>query len=134
MRRLRYKVALNNLSSLSPHYLLCVSTSKHCWNASFFICLPNPVSCSFSEEEFISLFITNFSSCKILAHLLNELLEWCAQERSQESKLSSIEHLLCIRNFFFFLYFLDFILLLFKKGIVTHNLHRKNQHSECEWF
>lgn len=31
--------------------------------------------------------------------------------------------------FFFFLYFLDFILLLFKKGIVTHNLHTKNQHS-----
>lgn len=37
-------------------------------------------------------------------------------------------------TFFFFLYFLDFILLLFKKEIVTHNLHRKNQHSECEWF
>ena len=21
-----------------------------------------------------------------------------------------------------------------QKGIVTHNLHMKNQHSECEWF
>ena len=71
-----------------------------------------------------------FSSCKILAHLLNELLEWCAQERREESKLISIEHLLCIRHFFFVLRFYPPV----QKGIVTHNLHTKNQHSECEWF
>jgi len=111
--------------------LLCVSTSKHCWNA-FFLSAYQILSHVVSLRKSLLVYLLlMFSSCKILAHLLNELLEWCAQERREESKPISLEHLLCIRHFFFVLRFYPPTV---QKGIVTHNLHTKNQHSECEWF
>lgn len=129
MRRLRYKIVLDNLSSLAlSHYFVFLHQSTagmHLFLSAYQI-LSHVVSL---RKSLLVCLLLKFSSCKILAHLLNELLEWGAQERREESKLTAIKHVLCIRHFFFFLYFLDFILLLFKKGIVTHNLHTKNQHS-----
>ena len=76
MRRLRYKVALNNLSSLSPLITFFVFLHQSTAGMHLFLSAYQILSHVVSlRKSLLVCLLLIFSSCKILAHLLNELLE-----------------------------------------------------------
>lgn len=133
MRKLKYKRVFYSLLyfSIALFVYLCHNTV----GMHFLIYLQTSILGRFYETKSLLIcWLLIFSPYNrvyymvLNTQLLNELLKWFVQEGKEKSKLTSIKCLLYIK--LFFLYFLHFMFLLFKKGFIMHHSHVENLRSK----